>query len=392
MTHPSRAPILLVLLVALSACGAPSASPTASANGSAAASVPGGVFTPSPSASPVASTEATPSASPSRAPTATPGQTPGAGTTYTVQRGDSLSAIARAYGTSPEQLQAWNAERYPSLAGNPNVIEPGWVLVVSGDPGVTPRPTPTPVPATPRPTPPPSASGCTAGNRVAPGSAQTFRTIPNAGAGVALTFDMGGRMEPAVDIMNFLIANRVCATIFATGIMSQTPQGTQVMAIIKAHPELFEIANHTMYHCDLVRGGGGSPTTAPCAGGSFSADRIRKELADAEAILRSGTGQNPRPYWRPPYGSINQGVLDAAASAGYTKTFMWDIDTIDWKPISDGGPTAQQIAAKVVGNAVNGSNVLFHLGGYETLDSLRLIVPGLRDRGFKITSLSDLLN
>ncbi|MGH2417197.1 MAG: LysM peptidoglycan-binding domain-containing protein, partial [Candidatus Limnocylindria bacterium] len=84
--------------------------------------------------------------------------------------------------------------------------------------------------------------------------------------------------------------------------------------------------------------------------------------------------------------------INAVASVGYTKTFMWDIDTIDWKPIADGGPTAAQIAAKVVNNAVNGSNVLFHLGGYETLASLELIVPGLRDRGFTLTSLSDLLN
>ena len=147
-------------------------------------------------------------------------------------------------------------------------------------------------------------------------------------------------MDPAVDIMNFLVANEVCTTIFATGVMSQTAQGQQVMEIIEAHPELFEIANHTMYHCDLVRGGGGSPTTAPCAGGPFSADRIRGELTDAEAILRAGTGQDPQPYWRPPYGSISQDVIDAAASAGYTKTFMWDIDTIDWKPIGDGGPDA----------------------------------------------------
>ena len=163
---------------------------------------------------------------------------------------------------------------------------------------------------------------------------------------MALTFDMGGRMDPAIDIMNFLVANRVCATIFATGVMSETTQGQQVMAIIKAHPELFEIANHTMYHCDLVRGGGGSPSTAPVRRGPFDADRIRSELADAEAILRAGTGQNPRPYWRPPYGSVNQAVPDAAASAGYTKTFMWDIDTVDWKPIADGGPTAQQIAVE----------------------------------------------
>jgi peptidoglycan/xylan/chitin deacetylase (PgdA/CDA1 family) len=147
-----------------------------------------------------------------------------------------------------------------------------------------------------------------------------------------------------------------------------------------------------MYHCDLVRGGGGSPSTGPCVGGPFSADRIREELTDAEGILLAGTGQAPQPYWRPPYGSLSDGVIAAAASVGYTKTFLWDIDTIDWKPIVDGGPSAEQIAAKVIGNSVNGSNVLFHLGGYETLRSLELIVPGLRDRGFTLTSLSDLLN
>ena len=372
---------LVVLCLVLAACGTPATSPSPSATPP---------DQPSGSAAPRETVEPTSSPSAPETPTHAPSPTP-AGTIHTVRRGETLAAIARAYATSVAQLQAWNAERYPSLATDPNVIEPGWELLVSGDPGVTPIPSPTPRPATPRPTPSPGGGGCTAGNRVAAGSIQVFRTIPNAGPGVALTFDMGGRMDPAVDIMNFLVANRVCATIFATGVMSQTAQGQRVMAIIKAHPELFEIANHTMYHCDLVRGGGGSPSTQPCTG-SFDADRIRAEMTDAEEILRAGTGQDPQPYWRPPYGSSNDAVLNAVASVGYTKTFMWDIDTVDWKPIADGGPSAEQIASKVIGNAVNGSNVLFHLGGYETLDALHLIVPGLRDRGFVLTSLSDLLN
>ena len=254
-------------------------------------------------------------------------------------------------------------------------------------PGVTPLPTPTDAPTPP---PPPSRSGCTANHRVSAGSAQTFRTIPGAGPGVALTFDMGGRMDPAVDIMNFLVDHEVCATIFATGVMSQTDQGRRVMAIIRATRAVRDRQPHDV-PLRPRRGGGGSPTTAPCTG-TFDAARIRAELTDAEAILRDGTGQSPQPYWRPPYGSLSQAVIDAAASAGYTKTFLWDVDTVDWKPISQGGPTAAQIAAKVINNAVNGSNVLFHLGGYETLDALQLIVPGLRDRGFTLTSLSDLLN
>ncbi|MGH2383149.1 MAG: LysM peptidoglycan-binding domain-containing protein, partial [Candidatus Limnocylindria bacterium] len=221
MRHPSRVPILLVLLTILSACSSPSTAPSATGS----VSVVGGTLTPSPSSSPLSSGD--PIESPSAAPSADPTVAPSSGTTYTVQAGDTLAAIARAYATTSQQLQAWNSERYPTLAENPNVIEPGWTLIVSGDPNVTPRPASTLAPPTPGPTSPPSSgSGCTAGNRVAAGSAQTFRTIPNAGAGVALTFDMGGRMDPAADIMNFLVANEVCATIFATGIMSQTAQGT----------------------------------------------------------------------------------------------------------------------------------------------------------------------
>jgi peptidoglycan/xylan/chitin deacetylase (PgdA/CDA1 family) len=338
-----------------------------------------------PSSSPSASLAPTGSSAPSTVETPSPTRTDEPGTTYTVQAGDTLSSIARTWGTTIAQLQAWNGERYPSLVGDPDSLQTGWVLVVSADPDAT-------LPATPSPRPPPVGSGCRAGNRVAAGSPQTFYAVPGAGDGVALTFDMGGRLDPGVDILHFLIDRKVCATLFPTGAMAQTAEGQQIMAIVRAHPELFEIGNHTMHHCDLVRGGGGSPTEAPCAGGPPTAAFIRRELTDAAAILKQLSGQDPAPYWRPPYGSISNAVIQAAAAVGYTKTFMWDIDTIDWNPISDGGPTAQQIATKVIIVAKSGSTVLMHLGGYETLDALRIMVPGLRDRGFLLTSLSDLLH
>jgi len=368
---PSRFAVLVAAAV-LAACG--SAAPTSvQPTGSADSPVP------SASEQPIRTGAA--SASPSL------------GVSYTVQPGDTLSSIARDWGTTVAQLQAWNGEAYPSLITNPNTLQAGWELVVSGDPRATPVPTPVVTRTSPpSSSPPPVGSGCRAGNRVAAGSAQTFYTVPSAGNGVALTFDMGGRLDPGVDILNFLIDRQVCATLFPTGAMAQTAHGQEIMAIVRAHPELFEIGNHTMHHCDLVRGGLGSPTTAPCNVGTPTAAFIRRELTDAAAILKQQTGQEPAPYWRPPYGSVNATVIQAAASVGYTKTFMWDIDTIDWKPISEGGPTAEQIATKVITQAESGSNVLMHLGGYETLDALRIMVPGLRDRGFLLTSLSDLLH
>ena len=376
MSFPRRrlAGSLLALALGLAACVS-DATPTIQ-----------GTQQPAQSGSASSSASATPTIPPET--TAAP-ETPApslAGTLYWVMAGDTLASIARRYSTSVEQLQAWNASRYPSLASEPGTLIVGWQLVVAGVPGVTPLPTPTPRASSP------TAASCHAGDRAPATPRAVYQSIPGGGAEVALTFDMGGRLDPALQIMSFLVANRVCATIFPTGAMSQTAIGRQVLAVIRAHPELFEVGNHTMYHCDLVHGGLGSPTTAPCAGGTPSAAFIRKELTDAAAILKAATGQDPTPYWRPPYGTYNQAVLDAAASVGYTKTLLWDIDTIDWNPIADGGPTAQQIANKVVSSAVNGSVVLMHLGGYETLQALHLMVPGLRQRGFLLTSISDQLD
>jgi peptidoglycan/xylan/chitin deacetylase (PgdA/CDA1 family) len=70
---------------------------------------------------------------------------------------------------------------------------------------------------------------------------------------------------------------------------------------------------------------------------------------------------------------------------------MWDIDTIDWRPVADGGPTAAQIVTKVVTNARGGSIVLMHLGGYHTFEALPQMVEGLRARGLEPVKLSEML-
>ena len=200
---PGRRAALLCAVVTLVACAGPSPSPNPSSSGDP-------------------TLPASPSGPPSVEPSVQPPPSASAdGATYVVVGGDTLFSIARAWNTTVAQLQAWNAERYPSLATNPDALEAGWVLIVSGDPSAT--PVATPAPATP--TPAPVASGCRAGNRVAAGNPQTFYTIPGAGRAMALTFDMGGRLDPGVDILTFLIRHRICATLFPTGAMAQSPQG-----------------------------------------------------------------------------------------------------------------------------------------------------------------------
>ena len=240
-------------------------------------------------------------------------------------------------------------------------------------------------------------TGCTSGPRYTGAQENVVPPLARASASgrVALTFDMGGRMTPATKILGILVANRVCATIFPTGAISRTAEGQAALAIVKAHPELFELGNHTMNHCDLVRGGGGAPGAAEATvcrnlGSSPTEAQVKRELVDGATWITEYTGMTVQPFWRAPYGVSNLTVRTWAAEIGYTKHWKWDVDTIDWRPIADGGPTARAMALKVVNNSRAGSVVLMHLGGYETADALQAMIDGLRSRGFALTTLSDM--
>jgi peptidoglycan/xylan/chitin deacetylase (PgdA/CDA1 family) len=80
-----------------------------------------------------------------------------------------------------------------------------------------------------------------------------------------------------------------------------------------------------------------------------------------------------------------------AAAAGYTTTVMWALDTIDWRAVADGGPTALDIATKIR-DVPAGGIVLDHLGGWNTLDGLPYAIAGLRARALTPTSISGLLD
>jgi peptidoglycan/xylan/chitin deacetylase (PgdA/CDA1 family) len=245
---------------------------------------------------------------------------------------------------------------------------------------VTPRPTeiasstatattPTatqPATATPTRTPTPPATG------------RLYEHGARGSGQIALTFDMGGRVDPALDIMNWLIANDVHATIFMTGAMAEsqnTEAGRQVLALVEAHRDLFDLGNHSYSHPDFR---------------DLTAAQMRDELQRTEAAVSRTTSVGMRPWFRPPFGGQDADVVAGVAAAGYPATIMWDIDTIDWRPESDGGPTAADIVDKVVSRAQGGSIVLMHLGGYNTYEALPQVVAGLRARGLEPVTLGEM--
>jgi peptidoglycan/xylan/chitin deacetylase (PgdA/CDA1 family) len=196
---------------------------------------------------------------------------------------------------------------------------------------------------------------------------------------VALTFDMGGRVEPALDIMNWLIANRVRATIFMTGAMVENPNtdaGREVLHLVAAHPDLFALGNHSYTHPDFR---------------DLTQVAMALELIRTENAIATFVDISPKPYFRPPFGGVNAAVVAGVAAAGYDRTVMWDVDTIDWRPPEEGGPSAADIVAKVTNNAQGGSIVLMHLGGYNTFEALPQLVANLRGKGLEPVTLAELL-
>jgi peptidoglycan/xylan/chitin deacetylase (PgdA/CDA1 family) len=192
---------------------------------------------------------------------------------------------------------------------------------------------------------------------------------------------MGGRVGDALAIVDWLVDHDVHATIFMTGAMADnrnTDAGRQVLATVDAYSELFTLGNHSYTHRDFR---------------TLSASEIRDELRRTEAAIAPHCKQNLVPFFRPPNGGYDADVLAAVGAAGYGYTVTWDVDTIDWRPIKNDppGPTADQIVAKVLGNAEGGSIVLMHLGGYETFEALPRIVAGLGVAGYDLVTLDEML-
>lgn len=193
---------------------------------------------------------------------------------------------------------------------------------------------------------------------------------------MALTFDAGSSNAGVSRILDTLASTGTAATFFLTGDFARSyPSDARRIA------GRFPVGNHSMTHPDFL-------TLTPA--------QQRSELSLGRSAILSTTGQDPRPYFRFPYGSVSSAAIRVVNGACYVP-FRWTTDSLGWKGTKKGGMTADSVARRVLDGARPGGIVLMHVGANPddgtTLDAAALptIISGLRARGYRLVTLEALL-
>jgi peptidoglycan/xylan/chitin deacetylase (PgdA/CDA1 family) len=130
-----------------------------------------------------------------------------------------------------------------------------------------------------------------------------------------------------------------------------------------------EIGNHTYSHPHL---------------NSLNKVEIKEELIRNQELIENLLGEQPK-LFRPPFGEYSNKVINVAKELGF-QTIQWSIDSLDWKE-----PGANTIVSRISKKVGPGDIILMHNNGVHTADALEVLIPKLKDKGYKIVKLSELV-
>ena len=182
---------------------------------------------------------------------------------------------------------------------------------------------------------------------------------------VALTFDAAWGSDKTLKIVDTLTDAGVKGTFFLVGFWIEQNED-KVKKIADAG---FDIGTHSNTHPKMS---------------SLSQAKMSEEFEISISKISNITG-NPVKFFRAPFGDYNDTVLTVASGLGL-KTIQWDVDTLDWKGLS-----ANEIFSRVKSNVKNGSIILCHNNSDHILEALPLIISYLKDEGYQMVKLSELV-
>ena len=258
----------------------------------------------------------------------------------------------------------------------PPTVAPALVETESPTPPRTPAPAATDAPvatstpeSTARPDPPFDDGG---------GSSQIVTHGTSGRSEIALTFDAGADRGHAEAILDTLDSFGIVGSFGMTGAWAQANPDLVKRMVAEGHM----VFNHTWDHRSFT----GYSTAGVDEGVLDSADRV-KEIKDTEAEILDLTGYDTAPYFRPPYGDYDDGVLADVESAGYSVTVMWSCDTLGWN-----GATVNQILDRCTADAEAGDIILMHVGADSAdADALPRMIETLQAAGYNLITVDELL-
>jgi peptidoglycan/xylan/chitin deacetylase (PgdA/CDA1 family) len=121
----------------------------------------------------------------------------------------------------------------------------------------------------------------------------------------------------------------------------------------------------------------------------FSRRGLASDVRLATAAIRSVTGQDPRPWFRAPFGAVDKGtaVFEQLKALGYQHV-GWHVDSRDWASRS-AEPVARRIIDGVKQHG-DGAIVLMHGWPSPNPDALPRVIDALRGLGATFVTVAAL--
>jgi peptidoglycan/xylan/chitin deacetylase (PgdA/CDA1 family) len=256
--------------------------------------------------------------------------------TYIVQPGDTLTAIARLFGTTGAAIVEANG------LADPDALLVGQVLLI---PVTGPLPSPTPA-----------------------GSAQVVRLGNASRRQVAITFDAAADAGFAAQILDTLKAEEVRASFGITGRWAESNPELLRRMVREGH----HLVNHSYDHPSFVE---------------ISREERWEQLDRTEEIVQGLARATTKPFFRPPFGAYDASVNADVYARGYLYTLMWTVDSLGWQ-----GLAAEEISRRVLELAQPGAIIVFHVGAAsQDANALPTIISGLRDMGYEMGAVPEVL-
>ncbi len=184
---------------------------------------------------------------------------------------------------------------------------------------------------------------------------------------VGLSFDAAWGNSDSDQILAILKKHNVHVTYFMTGGWVEAYPEDVKKILAAGH----DIGNHSENHKNMSQ---------------LSNEENKEELMKVHNKVKELTGYE-MDLFRPPYGDYDNDVIKVATECGYY-TCQWSVDSLDWKNYGV-DPLIKTVCEHK--NLDNGAIILMHNGADYTADALDAILTGLKEQGYSILPLSELI-